>query len=194
MQCGQCGQVHQRCRAHRRSDGLPCGTHPVKGTPVCRMHGGSAPQVKAAAEARQADAMAQAAVRRLLDDPSAPPVKDPYETLSRLAGRLENAVDVIGERASDLTSVGIVTAAGGEQLRSELRLWDVLLGHLRGALNDLIRAGFADRELRLAERDAELMGQLVAVALDAAGANGEARTAGVAAARDRYLMLVSGAA
>ena len=34
-----------KCKATNH-DGNPCGNHPLKGTTVCRYHGGSAPQVK----------------------------------------------------------------------------------------------------------------------------------------------------
>jgi hypothetical protein len=44
--------IHQsdplRCKAHTRS-GRQCGSHPIRGGAVCRMHGGGAPQVKAKA-------------------------------------------------------------------------------------------------------------------------------------------------
>ncbi len=40
-----------RCTAHRH-DGQPCGAPAVPGTLVCRRHGGSAPQVRLAAERR----------------------------------------------------------------------------------------------------------------------------------------------
>jgi hypothetical protein len=44
------GQLH-RCRA-RRTDGQPCGCWSIRGGYVCRVHGGSAPQVRAKADAR----------------------------------------------------------------------------------------------------------------------------------------------
>ncbi len=43
-----------RCKAHRKT-GAQCGNRPIPGGVVCRYHGGSAPQVKAAAEKRLAD-------------------------------------------------------------------------------------------------------------------------------------------
>lgn len=43
-----------RCRAHRQRDGKPCGAWAMRGTTVCRVHGGMAPQVRAKAAERQA--------------------------------------------------------------------------------------------------------------------------------------------
>lgn len=42
-----------KCSA-RRSNGQPCNNPPIKGATVCRVHGGSAPQVKRKAEKRVA--------------------------------------------------------------------------------------------------------------------------------------------
>jgi hypothetical protein len=150
--------------------------------------------VIAAAERRVVDAQAQAELRRLLDDPHAEPVKDPIDRLARLAGRIENAVDVVGKRVSDLQSLGIVTAAGGEQLKAEVRLWEMLLGHLRASLDTLARHGWMERQTLAAEMVAEAYGQLVAAALDGAGVAGEARDRGFAAARARLTALDGGAA
>jgi hypothetical protein len=41
----------ERCTAHR-TNGTPCGAWAIRGGFVCRMHGGSAPQVRAAAHRR----------------------------------------------------------------------------------------------------------------------------------------------
>ena len=41
-----------RCIAHARTTGKRCARSAIAGATVCRMHGGAAPQVKAAAEAR----------------------------------------------------------------------------------------------------------------------------------------------
>ena len=45
-----------RCVAHRKSDGRPCGSFAVHGGVVCTKHGGSAPQVRRAADARHSRA------------------------------------------------------------------------------------------------------------------------------------------
>lgn len=43
-----------RCHAHR-SDGEPCGNYAIVGGTVCRMHGGAAAHVRAAADRRMVD-------------------------------------------------------------------------------------------------------------------------------------------
>jgi hypothetical protein len=48
----QRGNRKQRCTAHGRTSGKPCRNWPVPGATVCRLHGGSAPQVREAARQR----------------------------------------------------------------------------------------------------------------------------------------------
>jgi hypothetical protein len=58
------------CKARRRN-GQPCGNRPINGATVCRMHGGSAPQVRAAAQVRllmRADDLMSALLKIALDD------------------------------------------------------------------------------------------------------------------------------
>ena len=54
----------RHCLAHK-SNGDPCRARPIAGGTVCRVHGGSAPQVKRAAEERIAD-MVDPALTQLL--------------------------------------------------------------------------------------------------------------------------------
>lgn len=57
------GLTAPKCSARRR-DGVPCQAYAIAGSTVCRVHGGSAPQVRAAA-ARRLENMLVAAVDRL---------------------------------------------------------------------------------------------------------------------------------
>ena len=56
--------VKVKCKA-RKQDGTACGAYPIRGAEVCRVHGGRAPQVKAAAARRLAAQAAEQAVRTL---------------------------------------------------------------------------------------------------------------------------------
>lgn len=48
----------RRCRAHRKSDGQPCGNYAVTGSTVCRMHGAASPQARRKAWERLVEAEA----------------------------------------------------------------------------------------------------------------------------------------
>lgn len=54
-----------RCSAHT-SAGNPCKNRPINGSNVCRVHGGSAPQVRAKAQER-INAAADSAAKRLIE-------------------------------------------------------------------------------------------------------------------------------
>lgn len=47
--------VKPRCKAKATTTGKPCQKYPIKGSMVCRKHGGAAPQVRAKAAERLAD-------------------------------------------------------------------------------------------------------------------------------------------
>lgn len=74
-----------KCSA-ARSDGESCGNHAIRGGDVCRYHGGSAPQVRAAANRRRAEADAREAARRKLVKTHA--VTDPLAHLAELAAEV----------------------------------------------------------------------------------------------------------
>jgi hypothetical protein len=169
--CPKCGHEHDptRCNGHNRA-GQQCGRNPMRGTTVCRAHGGASPQVKAAAEQRQASAAAERAVSQLvwrgLADAS--PVKDPVDLLARLAGVLEHAVDVMGTRLNDLQG----KVGAGEhltQLRAEVVLLEKLLGHLRAVARDLAALGIAERQVELAAGQADIVVAAVRAGLAALG-------------------------
>lgn len=56
-----------RCTAKARSTGEQCKNPPIKGATVCRMHGGSAPQVKKKAQERL-DEMADSTTANIQQD------------------------------------------------------------------------------------------------------------------------------
>ena len=56
--CAKCGQVHKRCTAHNKRGG-PCGQQALRGSAVCRSHGGKAPQTRKKAAERIEDARQQ---------------------------------------------------------------------------------------------------------------------------------------
>jgi hypothetical protein len=89
-----------RCTARRRN-GTPCNNRPIRGGTVCRMHGGSAPQVKRAAQVRldmAADRAAAVMVRIMEDDaaPTADRIRAAAQVLDRAGMRTGIDVNVSG--------------------------------------------------------------------------------------------------
>jgi hypothetical protein len=60
-------RTHGRCKARSKQSKKRCRKVPLLGGTVCEKHGGAAPQVKAAAEARVLKALVPPAVNRLAE-------------------------------------------------------------------------------------------------------------------------------
>lgn len=146
----------RQCTATSKTTGQRCGHWAMRGTNVCRHHGGSAPQVRAKAKQRQAQAEADALVTMLWNVDAAP-VKDNVEAMQLLAGRLQHAVDVLGNRLNTEPSLdGATPIAWGRVLR-ELRQLLVSMEHL----------GIAQRHVELEQERASLVTTAVLAGLNA---------------------------
>ncbi|MGV0695970.1 HGGxSTG domain-containing protein [Mycobacterium paraintracellulare] len=118
----------RRCKAHSSRTGEPCKNAAIKGSTVCRFHGGAAKQVKANARARlenAADLMAKqllgialtaegesvklAAIRDALDRAG---LKPPAEVVLAQgeAKPYEQIFDVIGGNPSDANTAGVAAS------------------------------------------------------------------------------------
>ncbi|TCO57135.1 HGGxSTG domain-containing protein [Actinocrispum wychmicini] len=212
------GVGKRTCTAHTAA-GKPCKGRPISGSTVCRMHGGSAPQVRAKA------AVVAEVLRWGLGDTTV----DPGEVLLRLVSQsaartaryarlLEQAYDA-AERLKEAHAAqellvaddpgcdedGLVEPAAIQRARADLdRIFttggvaalvgatyaDTKLGQIYAtgeAIRGLaqleaqerdrcatmaakaITAGLAERQVRLAERQAEIVIAAVEAALEAAG-------------------------
>ena len=187
--CTKCGQVHEHCAGHR-NDGGPCGRSPRKGARVCHFCGGAAPQVKAAAARRLAEAELELVARRHLDDPDAEPMQDPGDQLLRLATRVGNAMTAVGSRVNLLNEIGVVTQAGGEQVKAEVKVWTDLIKLLHSVLVDIERLGVEKRIAGVTERNSEQFGQLLRAILADLDLSGE-QQAKVPSLVVRHLQAVS---
>ena len=62
--CGPAPLDHMRLCGSRRRDGGPCRQPPIRGAATCRLHGGSAPQVRRRAAERVVEARAVTGIVR----------------------------------------------------------------------------------------------------------------------------------
>lgn len=150
----------RRCSA-RRSNGQPCKNRPLIGATVCRVHGGSAPQVKAAAARRLAESKA----RRALDDVGVREVDNPLHELRALTGEVVAWKDALANHVAALEDrYRYSDAKGAEQLRAEVALYERAMDRAAKLLETWARLGLdamlaeADLRVRDAQRDALVRG------------------------------------
>jgi hypothetical protein len=136
-----------QCSAHSRN-GNQCRAKAVKGATVCRMHGGSAPQVKRAAEVRAARMQAHAEAERMvaLAGVEADPMQHLLDSLYRAAALMA----VWGQMVAALDAKAAEEAAEHDRLRGELGYseaaedsYDTLVVHSRDRLLALDRHSMA---------------------------------------------------
>lgn len=151
--CERCGQAHTKCTAHTRA-GNPCRQNPVTGMTVCRMHGGSSPQARKAANRR----MARAAVERSLADVEVIPVGDPLEALADLAAEAVawkgHLADVVAELRDQYR---FTDQKGSENLDARVALFERAMDRCHKFLSDWVRLGFEERKAQLDDARALLV-------------------------------------
>lgn len=129
--------MSEKCAGTSRT-GKRCGNWPVKGARVCRMHGGSAPQVRKAAQIRAASIDAHHAAERMVA--RAGVGVDPIEHL------LESL-----HRAAALVEVWGVMVAG---LDARAEAWAETHGTIRGEIGYREAHWESPDELEVVSRDA----------------------------------------
>lgn len=147
--CRKCGEVHERCTAHRKRTGQPCQARPEEGSTVCRIHGGAARQVKRAAAERRAEAATVATLESL---GTAAPVGNPLEHLLRLAGEVEQWLAVTRARMTETQHL-IMIGEGGEDARAIVKLYERALDKAAGVLTAIAKLDIEARLTAIAERD-----------------------------------------
>lgn len=161
-------QESRKCTGRRR-DGSRCGNAPVRGALVCRMHGGSAPQVRAKAAQRLAEAELRQGLARLEVDP----VGDPLTELSKLAGQVVSWKDALAAKVNELTELRYAaTGAGTEQLRAEVALFERALDRCAAVLGLIAKLGIDDRMAAISERQAAAVVRALDAGLAHAGVSG----------------------
>lgn len=186
--CPDCGQVHPRgCRAHSGRGTRPCGLRPVTGLQVCQVHGGRSPQAKAKSAAVKAEAKAAREVARLGHRVVVHPAEALIDLVHWTAGEVaywRNVVTQIADEQGDdgqpagyraltwgVTKVkeggddrGTTTAAGPHIAYTMLTsASDRLASYAAAAL----RAGVDERRVQLAERQGQLVADVIRGVLDA---------------------------
>lgn len=189
--CARCGLAHERCVGHRK-DGKPCGRWPIKGGSVCVKHGAGAPQVKAAARRRLANAEAMASLAEV----EVVPIGDPLDALSELAAEAWAWKGHLGDMVAGLRDQYRFvdedkTGRRTEQLDARVALFERAMDRCQKFLADWVKLGFEKRKVRVDEIRAGLLAVAIAGVLRELGHDPEADV--VLRVLDRWLPVLDGA-
>ncbi len=178
-----------KCKA-KRTDGQPCKAWPIKGAEVCRVHGGRAPQVKAAAKRRRVLGEAQEELNRL----GVPIEVDTAEAMLQMVYEAAGNVAFLRKRIQQLEQGGrltgdfdaddVVSALGAEDNRRasiagrvDPKNWKgephVLVTMYNEERERLVRwskssrdANVEEHRVKLAERQGEMLARVLRVLLE----------------------------
>lgn len=156
------------CHAHTKS-GRACRGRPVPGAKVCRYHGGNAPQVRAAglrrlaAEKIEADAQAAVAQQGLLS------VDDPLGELSKLAAGSRAMLEALGARVNALDDIETWDEKSAPHARVALEAYERALDRTHRLLDTLVKHGYAERQIAIAEGEALLVSGIIRRVIAAMG-------------------------
>lgn len=180
--CPTCGEVHERCAGHRNADGKQCRKWHVKGAEVCATHGGSAPQVRAAASRKVAKdgAIAEAEKVRLRLGGSLE-----VSPLDVLIGQVKEAAANVEVYRLAIQSLGVEVARdgavaipeqviefdkGGTHVPARVHILVDLYNQERDRAVKFAKlcldAGVEERTVRVAERQAAALGRAFAETID----------------------------
>ncbi len=150
-----------RCLARARSTGTQCGNRAITGMTVCYMHGGKSPAAKAAAGRR----LAEAEVRRTLAAYGVVEVEDPIRALVQI---VNDAVTFYGFVRSHVADLDVETWTSGDgSLNEYVKLLERAQVQAQRFLSEWVRLGLEERLVKLSERQADAIGQVIDGVLNA---------------------------
>ena len=193
----------EKCTATVRSTGLRCKNWPINGGTVCHFHGGTLPRYKAKCDLRHL--VNTWGLGDTTEDPGVVILRlltQSYRRCVKYAGLLQQVyehAELVGED-SEIPKLpgGVQALIGGvyactpdgefyktsEQIRGLVQLEERERKLCADIATKAIAAGLAERAVRIAERQSQVIVEAVTAALNAAGVTGEARVAAQNAAAD----------
>ena len=167
-----------KCTAVSRRTGKPCGSYAVKGTVVCRKHGGSAPQIKKAAKLNYARYIVQEKVRRevgalAVDVPIESRVTDPLIELQRLTTEAIHFKDVLGKMVNELKDIERITTDGAVQIRAAVQLYGEAMDRTAKFLDMAMKHDIAGKIVQIEAAKVSAISAAISRALASAGLSSE---------------------
>lgn len=149
-----------KCSA-TKSNGEPCQKWAIKGGTVCPSHGASLPVVKKKAAERWERAQVMAEVERMVDKGLLDERGRGVHPIEHLLDELYTSAQVVyvlGQMVGDLDKLDQYGGEGsGRQPHVLYGMWAEERKHHAKLAEMCLRAGVAERQIQIAERQAELM-------------------------------------
>ena len=171
----------RRCTANAKGSQQRCRRAAIPGGTVCAKHGGSSPQVRAAAVRRLQEREAVLAVETF----GLPRVVDPHTALLEELHRTAGAVAWLGALISDL---------GRGKVQGEhvyVRLWQEERDRLVKVAKTCVDVGIEERRVRLAEQAGAQLAAVVRAVLDRLGLSDEQRVLALTVVPEEFRRLSS---
>lgn len=170
-------QVHQpprpsgddQCTATSRQTGERCKAWVVKGTTVCRHHGGSAPQVRAKAAERERVRKIEEHAAKVLAYEGVTAVEDPLDELGKLANSAMALQDALGARVNAMAELEHFSMEGVATMKAEVAMYERAMDRTHRLLDSLVKHGYTERQIRIKETEAVLIAGVIRRVLQAIG-------------------------
>lgn len=151
----------RQCTANAKTTGNRCTRWAIPGGKVCATHGGNAPQVREAANARILTQTIKADSQATLAHYGVQVVDDPLEELSKLAQESRAMLTALGARVNALNDVETFDSKNTPQLRVVVGLYERAVDRTHKLLDSLVKHGYTERQVRLQEQEAMLVAGVI---------------------------------
>lgn len=150
----------KKCKATTRAK-VQCGNYPLPGMEVCRMHGGKAPQVREAAARRLATQKIEASATATLAHMGITAIEDPLDELGKLASSAKAMMEHLGARVNALSDIETFDEKRAPHIRAAVELYERALDRTHRLLDSLVKHGYAERQISIAESEALLVAGVI---------------------------------
>lgn len=150
-----------RCTGKNKKTGNRCKRWAIPGGTVCVMHGGKAPQVQAAAQARVAARKIAEDAEAVLASEGITPVEDPLHELGKLASASNALMHALGARVNSLQELEHFDQKNSPAIKAEVQMYERAMDRTHRLLDSLVRHGYTERQVALAESEAALVAGVI---------------------------------
>ena len=183
----------RKCKATSKNSGQPCKRWAIPGGTVCATHGGNAPAVREAANRRVAARALQADAEAILAHEGVEPIEDPLDELGKLAASARALMAQLGKRVNALEEIEVFDEKSAPHIKVAVELYERAMDRTHRMLDSLIRHGYTERQVALAESEAMLVAGIIRRVLAGLGLTAEQQALGQKLLTQEFRELEEGA-